>query len=98
MLSYRALNFRATLLAVGSAPLSIEPLESPCRHPHPQRRPGCEELLRGLLLQKMGFDYEVLVLDSGSTHGTAELAGRHGTRVHQEHDARDREICLEQER
>ena len=43
---------------------------------------GFEELLRRLLAQKTRFDYEILVLDSGSTDGTTGLADRYGARVH----------------
>jgi rhamnosyltransferase len=38
--------------------------------------------LRRLSSQKTDFDYEVLVIDSGSTDGTTELARRHGASVH----------------
>lgn len=44
--------------------------------------PGFEELLQRLLAQETRFDYEILVLDSGSTDGTAERALRYGARVH----------------
>jgi len=43
---------------------------------------GFEELLKGLFAQEASFDYEVLVIDSGSTDGTAELARRYGAFVH----------------
>lgn len=43
---------------------------------------GFEELLERVTAQKAGFDYEVLVIDSGSTDGTAELARRYGASVH----------------
>jgi rhamnosyltransferase len=42
-----------------------------------------EKLLQGLSDQKTSFGYEVLVVDSGSTDGTAELARRYGASVHQ---------------
>ena len=38
--------------------------------------------MRRLGAQATDFDYEILVLDSGSTDGTAQLAARHGARVH----------------
>jgi rhamnosyltransferase len=41
-----------------------------------------EELLQRLSTQETSFDYEVLVIDSGSTDGTAELARRYGASVH----------------
>ena len=47
-----------------------------------QAGPGFDELLRRLFSQKTDFGYEVLVIDSGSTDGTVELAGRHGASVH----------------
>ena len=47
-----------------------------------QAGPGFDELLRRLFSQKTGFGYEVLVIDSGSTDGTPELATRHGASVH----------------
>jgi rhamnosyltransferase len=42
-----------------------------------------EKLLKVLSDQETSFDYEVLVIDSGSTDGTAELARRYGASVHQ---------------
>jgi rhamnosyltransferase len=45
-------------------------------------RAGFEELLERLSKQETSFDYEVLVIDSGSTDGTAELARRYGASVH----------------
>jgi rhamnosyltransferase len=47
-----------------------------------QAGPGFDELLGRLFSQKTEFCYEVLVIDSGSTDGTPELAGRHGASVH----------------
>ena len=44
--------------------------------------PGFEELLGRLFAQETSFDYEVLVIDSCSTDGTAELARRHGASIH----------------
>jgi rhamnosyltransferase len=44
--------------------------------------PGFEELLRRVFSQRTGFGYEVLVIDSGSTDGTVELANRYGASVH----------------
>lgn len=47
--------------------------------------PGFGELLRRLFSQKADFDYEVLVIDSGSTDATIELALRYGATVHRIH-------------
>jgi rhamnosyltransferase len=44
--------------------------------------PGFGDLLERLLDQETGFGYEVLVVDSGSTDGTAGLARRRGVAVH----------------
>ncbi|MDP9486373.1 MAG: glycosyltransferase family 2 protein [Actinomycetota bacterium] len=44
--------------------------------------PAFEGLLESLIAQETDFDYEVLVVDSGSTDGTAELARRYGVGVH----------------
>jgi rhamnosyltransferase len=44
--------------------------------------PGFGDLLEKLSSQETGFGYEILVVDSGSTDGTAELARRHGAVVH----------------
>jgi rhamnosyltransferase len=44
--------------------------------------PGFEKLLEKLSAQETDFDYEILVLDSGSTDGTVELARRYGAFVH----------------
>ena len=43
---------------------------------------GFDGLLGRLFSQKTDFGYEVLVVDSGSTDGTVELARRHGASVH----------------
>ncbi len=45
--------------------------------------PGFETLLQKISSQKGDFDREVLVIDSGSTDGTVELARRYGATVHQ---------------
>ena len=45
--------------------------------------PSFGDLLERLLDQETPFGYEVLVIDSGSTDGTAELAWRHGVAVHE---------------
>ena len=44
--------------------------------------PGFEELLRKLDAQEGAFEREVIVVDSGSTDGTAQLAARHGAILH----------------
>jgi rhamnosyltransferase len=44
--------------------------------------PGFGDLLERLLDQETGFGYEVLVIDSGSTDGTVELARRYGATVY----------------
>lgn len=43
---------------------------------------GFEELLRAIRAQKGDFDIEVVVVDSGSSDGTPELARRFGAEVH----------------
>jgi rhamnosyltransferase len=44
--------------------------------------PEFEETLRGILAQEGDFERELLVVDSGSTDGTDELARRYGATVH----------------
>ena len=44
--------------------------------------PRFEELLKRIAAQEGDFDREVLVIDSGSTDGTDELARRYGATVH----------------
>jgi rhamnosyltransferase len=44
--------------------------------------PGFEALLQKLDTQEGNFEREVVVVDSGSTDGTAELAARYGAAVH----------------
>jgi rhamnosyltransferase len=44
--------------------------------------PGFEALLGKLFGQEIGFPYEVLVIDSGSTDGTTDLARHFGASVH----------------
>lgn len=45
--------------------------------------PEFEELLKKISAQEGDFDREILVVDSGSTDGTVELARRYGATVHQ---------------
>jgi rhamnosyltransferase len=45
--------------------------------------PEFEELLEKISIQEGDFEREVIVVDSGSTDGTVELARRYGARVHQ---------------
>jgi rhamnosyltransferase len=45
--------------------------------------PEFEELLKKISAQEGDLDVEVLVIDSGSTDGTVELARRYGATVHQ---------------
>ena len=45
--------------------------------------PEFEELLERVSVQEGDFDREILVVDSGSTDGTVELARRYGATVHQ---------------
>lgn len=45
--------------------------------------PGFENLLEKISVQEGNFDREVIVVDSGSTDGTDELARRYGAIVHQ---------------
>jgi rhamnosyltransferase len=44
--------------------------------------PGFEPLLASILAQEGDFEREILVVDSGSTDGTVELARRYGINVH----------------
>lgn len=44
--------------------------------------PDLEELLDAISAQEADFGVEVLIVDSGSTDGTRELARRHGASVH----------------
>ncbi|CAA9450843.1 MAG: Rhamnosyltransferase [uncultured Rubrobacteraceae bacterium] len=44
--------------------------------------PGFEELLEKIQAQEGDFDLEILVIDSGSTDGTEDLARRYGATVH----------------
>jgi len=63
-------------LAIGSKKVSIV-------IPTLNAGPGFEDLLEKISVQEGNFDREVLVVDSGSTDGTDELARRYGAIVHQ---------------
>ncbi len=45
--------------------------------------PEFEELLQKISSQERDFEHEIVVVDSESTDGTAELARRYGATVHQ---------------
>jgi rhamnosyltransferase len=47
--------------------------------------PIFQRLLDAIQAQETNFEFEVLVIDSGSTDGTAELAESHGAKVHRIH-------------
>jgi rhamnosyltransferase len=66
---------------VGAAPGSSPPKVSVVI-PTLNAGPGFGDLLAMLSAQETGFGYEVLVIDSGSTDGTVELARRYGAVVY----------------
>lgn len=68
--------------AEGSLPTKLISPEVSVVIPTLNAGPGFEELLKKLSAQSVGFDYEIIVVDSGSTDGTVELAQDYGT-VHQ---------------
>ena len=63
-------------------PAELNTLEASIVIPTMNAGPIFDEVLGRLFSQETDFDYEVVVLDSGSTDGTVETARKHGAIVH----------------